>query len=86
MAKAAKDRDGAARSATVRTLVAVGLAVTVVSLVADFFVEQHGEFGFDSWTGFHAAFGFVSGLAIIGVAKALAAVLKQPASYYDKRR
>ena len=70
----------------VRVFVAIGFAIAALSLAADFFRERHGEFGFDGWIGFHAAFGFLGGLAIIGVSKALGAVLKRPASYYDKRR
>jgi hypothetical protein len=86
MAKEGKDGDRVGQSTTVRTLMMVGLAVTAASLIADFLFDQHGEFGFDGWTGFHAAFGFASGLAIVGVSKALSVVLKRPASYYDKRK
>lgn len=86
MAKEAKRGDGAGQSRIVPALMMAGLGVTAVSLLADFFVDQHGEFGFDGWTGFHAAFGFAGGLAIIGISKGLGAMLKRPASYYDKRR
>jgi hypothetical protein len=86
MAKEGKDGDSMGQSTTVRALIMVGLAVAVASLLADFLVDQHGEFGFDGWTGFHAAFGFASGLAIVGVSKGLGMLLKRPASYYDKRQ
>ncbi len=86
MAKEEKGGDRVGQSTTVRALMMVGLAVAVASLLADFLVDQHGEFGFDGWTGFHAAFGFASGLAIIGVSKGLGVMLKRPASYYDKRQ
>jgi uncharacterized membrane protein len=86
MAKEEKGGDRVRQSTTVRALMVVGLAVTAASLLADFLVDQHGEFGFDGWTGFHAVFGFASGLAIIGVSKALNVLLKRPASYYEKQR
>ena len=86
MAREGKDGDPIGQSTAVRTLMVVGLAVTAASLLADFFVDQHGEFGFDGWTGFYAAFGFASGLAIVGVSKGLGMLLKRPASYYDKRQ
>lgn len=86
MSEKERGEDRVGRSTTVRTLMMVGLVVAAVSLLADFFVDQHGKFGFDGWTGFHAAFGFASGLGIIGFSKGLAMVLKRPASYYDKRQ
>ncbi len=86
MAKGERSGNRLTTAPGVRVFVTIGLALVAISLAADLFRERHGEFGFDGWIGFHAAFGFVAGLAIIGVAKALGAALKRPASYYDKRR
>jgi uncharacterized membrane protein len=72
--------------ATVRTLIAIGLLICGVSLLADAFRERHGEFGFDAWFGFYPGLGFLAGLAIIGVSKAIGALLKRPAAYYDRWR
>jgi hypothetical protein len=70
--------------ATVRMLIVIGILFCGAGLVADAFRERHGEFGFDDWFGFYPAFGFLSGLAIIGVSKAFGALLKRPATYYDR--
>jgi hypothetical protein len=42
-------------------------------------------FAFDGFFTFYAAFGFLAGLAIIGVSKAIGAVLSRPDSYYDTK-
>lgn len=61
-----------------------GLIGIAVVAVADTLLDFHGAFGFDGRLSFYATFGWLVGLVVIGVAKALAAVLKRPANYYDR--
>ncbi len=70
-------------TASLRPFVIGGALLLVASLVADLAVRHHGAFGFDGYVGFHAVFGFVAGLVIIGVAKGIGAVLHRPDTYYE---
>ena len=71
-----------ARPRTVRLLWVVFIAVLVLTVVADFFVDHHGVFGIDGTVGFYAWYGFLSCLVLVVGAKALGAVLSRPDDYY----
>ncbi|MDP1900381.1 MAG: hypothetical protein Q8K96_07995 [Rubrivivax sp.] len=61
------------------------LVVLALTVLAEFVVHLHPYFEIESVFGFSAWFGFMACAAMIGVAKALALVLKRPDTYYGKR-
>lgn len=63
------------------------LVVLVLTVLTEQLVHLHPHFAIESIFGFNAWFGFLVCAAMIGMAKALALVLKRPDSYYedDKR-
>lgn len=70
------------RPATIRKLwwgFSITLALTVA---AQSIVYVKGYFGADGWFGFGAAFGFLSCLAMVLVAKGLGFLLKRSEDYY----
>lgn len=58
------------------------IAVLVLTLVAEPFVEWHPHFRVESLFGFNALYGFVSCAALILVAKAIGHFVKRPDTYY----
>lgn len=58
-------------------------ASLVVLLVLDLFVEKHSVFGFDSVPSFSAAYGFISCVLLVLVAKVLRMLLMKDEEYYD---
>ncbi|MBK6850583.1 MAG: hypothetical protein IPG93_02960 [Burkholderiales bacterium] len=61
------------------------LVVLALTVLAELVVQLHPHFEIESVFGFSAWFGFMTCTAMIGVAKALALVLKRPDTYYGKR-
>lgn len=59
------------------------LVVLVLTVLAEQLVHLHPHFAIESLFGFNAGFGFLVCAVMIGVAKALALVLKRPDTYYD---
>lgn len=55
----------------------------VVLLVLDLFVEKHSVFGFDSAPSFSAAYGFISCVMLVLVARVLRMMLMKKEDYYD---
>lgn len=55
----------------------------LLTLVSNLIVHIHGYFDFDGLIGFYAAFGFISCLAMVVVAKILGLLLKKPENYYN---
>ena len=71
-----------ARPSTITLLWRV-FAIVLIALVAlQLLIKVKGYFVVDGWFGFGAAFGFLSCLAMVLVAKALGFVLKKPENYY----
>lgn len=70
------------RHRTIRLAVA-GLCALALVFAADGLLDEHDAFGLSGV--FLAAFGFFGTLAIIGVSKAIGAVLKRPGTYYSRR-
>lgn len=60
------------------------IVILAVTVLADFFVEHHGKFGVDGTIGFYAWYGFLSCVCLVVLARALGAILKRPADYYDR--
>jgi len=59
-------------------------ASLVVLLVLDFFVDKHPYFGFDGAPSFAAAYGFISCVLLVLIAKVLRMFVMKNEDYYDK--
>ena len=70
------------RPATIRKLWWGFSIVLALTVAAQFFIYVKGYFTADGWFGFGAAFGFLSCLAMVLVAKGLGFVLKRGEDYY----
>ena len=55
----------------------------VVLLAVDFFIAKHPDFGFDGVPNFFAAYGFISCVMLVLVAKVLRIFLMKDEDYYD---
>ncbi|MCF8061934.1 MAG: hypothetical protein K9M82_05410 [Deltaproteobacteria bacterium] len=54
-----------------------------VLLIADLFVHKHGEFYWENVPGFFAAYGYVSCVLLVLVAKVLRRLIRRDENYYD---
>ena len=70
------------RPATIRWIWRISIAVLALTVLLQFVIKIKGYFGVDAWLGFGAAFGFLSCLAMVLVAKGLGVVLKRDEDYY----
>ena len=68
--------------ATIRRLWWGFSIVLALTVAAQLFVYVKGYFGVDGWIGFGAAFGFLSCLAMVLLAKGLGLLLKRKQDYY----
>lgn len=75
-----------ARPATIKLLWRVFSAVLALLVLAQALIYVKGYFGIDGWFGFGAAYGFLSCLAMVLIAKVLGYVLKRDEDYYDDGR
>jgi hypothetical protein len=71
------------RPATRRWLWRGGIGLLALTVLAQFVVHLHASFGPDALFGFYAAYGFLSCVAMVLVAKLLGLLLKRPDRYYD---
>jgi len=55
----------------------------LVLLIIDPFVQKHGDFEWEDMPGFFAAYGFISCVLLIVVARILRMWLKRDEDYYD---
>jgi hypothetical protein len=58
-------------------------AALVLVLIAEAFVDMHGEFYVEHFYGFYAVFGFISYVTLIFIAKLLRKILMRKEEYYD---
>ena len=72
------------RPGTIRWIWRISIAVLAITVLLQLVVKIKGYFGPDGWLGFGAAFGFLSCLAMVLVAKGLGVVLKRGDDYYVK--
>jgi len=72
------------RPGTIRWIWRVSIAVLALTVLLQLVIRIKGYFGVDGWVGFGAAFGFLSCLAMVLVAKGLGVVLKRDEDYYRK--
>lgn len=58
-------------------------AALVLVLIAESFVDMHGEFHVEHFYGFYAVYGFIAYVTLIFVAKFLRKILMRREDYYD---
>ena len=68
---------------SVDLLIKILIAACVVSVMADFLYDKHGEFHFQEFTGFDALYGFIAYVGLIHVAKGVRVLLMRSEDYYD---
>jgi len=69
----------------IKILLAFFYLSLVVLLIIDFFVHKHAEFPWEGYPDFFAAYGFISCVALIYIAKLLRLFVKRDENYYDRR-
>lgn len=70
------------RPTSIRLLWRLFWGVLALTVVLQFFIKIKGYFGIDDWLGFGAAYGFLSCVAMVLVAKGLGFILKRDQDYY----
>ena len=73
------DRPGNVRKIYLSVWVACGLL-----LLAELFVDKHGEVAVEHWFGFHGFYGFVVFIFVVLAGKELRKVLMRGEDYYDR--
>ena len=71
------------RPSSIRLLWVVFLVVLALTIVPDFFIDHHAEFGIEGTPGFFAWYGFITCVIMVVGAKALGVLLKRKDTYYD---
>ena len=71
------------RPTTIKLLWRVFMAILALTVLAQLVIKVKGYFGVDDWFGFAAAFGFLSCVAMVLLAKVLGFVLKRDENYYN---
>lgn len=67
----------------VKRLLMAFFTVLAVLVIADFFVDKHGDFSWENFPAFFAAYGFVSYVTLIYVAKGLRLLVKRDEDHYE---
>lgn len=78
-----RDDNWLVRPSTIRLLWIVFIVILALTVLADLFVDHHGEFGIDGTIGFYAWYGFLSCVVLVIGAKGLGVLLKRKDTYYD---
>ena len=73
------------RPETIVLLWKILIAVLALTVLAQVFIYVKGYFVVDGWFGFGAAYGFVSCLIMVLVAKGLGYFLKRDENYYQEQ-
>jgi hypothetical protein len=71
------------RPRTIRGLWIAFIAILALTVLADFVIRPHAEFGIDGTIGFYAWYGFLICVVLIAGARALGVLLKRRDDYYD---
>ena len=66
-----------------KILPAIFFISLAVLLLVDFFIHKHAAFDWEGWPNFFAAYGFVSCLLLIYLARLLHFLVKRDEDYYD---
>ena len=69
--------------ANVRRAIWALVAVCIVSLLADFFVDRHVDHPWETLFGFYAIYGFVACVILVLVAKELRKLVRRGEDHYD---
>jgi hypothetical protein len=72
------------RPETIRWIWRISIVVLALTVLLQLVIKVKGYFGVDGWIGFGAAYGFLSCLAMVLVAKALGLALKRDEDYYRR--
>lgn len=67
----------------VRWLRRIFFMALVLVLIAELFVDMHGQFPVEHFFGFYAVYGFIAYVTLIFVAKLLRRLLMRREDYYD---
>ena len=67
----------------VQRLLYVFYGALLALLIIDFFIHKHGDFPWEDTPEFFAAYGFVSCVALIFIAKLLRKIVRRKENYYD---
>jgi len=73
-----------ARPSTIRLLWVLFIVILALTVLADLFIDHHGDFGIDGTIGFYAWYGFVSCVVLVIGSKALGVLLKRKDDYYGR--
>ena len=71
------------RPETIRWIWRISIVILAMTVLLQLVIKVKGYFGVDGWLGFGAAYGFLSCLAMVLVAKGLGFVLKRDEDYYQ---
>ena len=85
MSNNAHDDHWLVRPSSIKLLWRIFWALLAVLVALQLVIKIKGYFVVDGWFGFGAAYGFLSCLAMVLVAKGLGFVLKRPEDYYAER-
>jgi hypothetical protein len=72
------------RPGSIRALWIAFIAVLAVTVAAELLVHLHPRFRLERWFGFHAAWGFLSCVAMVLFANLLGVALRRPDDYYAR--
>jgi hypothetical protein len=71
------------RPGSVSLIIKVLVLACALTVVADFFYHKHGDYHFQEWFAFDAAFGFLAYVGLITAAKGMRRLLMRDEDYYD---
>ncbi len=78
-----RDKHWLVRERSIRRLWIAFVAILAATVLVQAVVPVYGHFGLDGWLGFNAAYGLLTCVAMIVVAKLLGIFLKRRDRYYD---
>ena len=67
----------------VKRLLVVFFASLVVLLIVDFFIHKHPDFSWEGTPNFFAAYGYVSCVLLIFIARIIRPMIKRDEDYYE---
>jgi predicted MFS family arabinose efflux permease len=73
------------RPGSLRKIIAALAIICVLTFLADFTYEKHGEFAVEDLPGFYAVFGFVGFSGLIVLARFLRVLIKRPEDFYGNK-
>ena len=73
------DKPGNVRILLISFYISLGLL-----LIIDFFIHKHAEFPWEGYPNFFAAYGFISCVLLIYIAKGLRLLVKRDEHYYEQ--